>query len=98
MRKHFFMAGLLALAGAGLAACSDDDGGNNSNNGALGTLTEVAQGNYVIAATVEASGNSTNVLLTADRLDDPSCKVSATAQGLVNEGATYWVILQQPLL
>ena len=98
MRKHFFMAGLLALTAAGLAACSDDDGGNNSNNGALGTLTEVAQGNYVIAATVEASGNSTNVLLTADRLDDPSCKVSATAQGLVNEGATYWVFYNDQLL
>ena len=30
-------------------------------------------------------------MLTADRLDDPNYKVSADAQGLVNEGATYWV-------
>ncbi len=98
MRKNFLFAGLLALAAAGMASCSDDDGGNDSNNGALGTLTEASKGNYVIAATVEASGNSTNVLLTADRLDDPSCKVSATTQGLVNEGASYWIFYNDQML
>jgi len=93
MKKKFLFAGLFATAMAGMVftSCSDDDGSNGGGNSELNTLTEVKQGNYVIAATVEASGNSTNVLLTADRLDDPNYKVSADAQGLVNEGATYWV-------
>ena len=93
MKKNFLFAGLFATAMAGMVftSCSDDDGSNGGGNSELNSLTEVKQGNYVIAATVEASGNSTNVLLTADRLDDPNYKVSADAQGLVNEGATYWV-------
>lgn len=85
MKKNHLLAGLFAatLGGMALASCSEDEP-NNPGNGA-GTST----GNYVIAATVTSSSTDTYVLLTAPSLDEG--EVTTQGNGLVNEGATYWV-------
>ena len=71
------------MAGMALTACSDDEsnGGSGSSN--------VTTGNYVIAATVTSSSTDTYVLLTAESLDEG--EITTVGNGLVNEGATYWV-------
>lgn len=85
MKKNHLLAGLFAasLAGMALTSCSEDDpnGGNNNSN--------ASTGNYVIAATVTSSSTDTYVLLTAPSLDEG--EVTTQGNGLVNEGATYWV-------
>ena len=48
-----------------------------------------SKGNYVIAATATVSGSSVPVLLTAESLE--SGEITAAGNGLVNDGATYWV-------
>lgn len=84
MKKNHLLAGLFAasLAGMALTSCSEDDqtGSNNNSN--------TSTGNYVIAATVTSS-TDTYVLLTAPSLDEG--EVTTQGNGLVNEGATYWV-------
>ena len=63
MKKVFFLNGFVAIAIVGmvLSACTD-------NEPDYGSGTE-AKGEYVIASSVTASGNTTNVLLTSETLD-----------------------------
>ena len=55
MKKNFFLAGLFATAMTGLAltSCTDTEvpGGGNNNE---------TKGDFVVAASVTASGNTTN--------------------------------------
>lgn len=85
MKTNQLLTGLFAVAlgGMALASCSEDEqnGGNNGNN--------ASKGNYVIAATVTSSSTDTYVLLTAPSLDEG--EITTQGNGLVNEGATYWV-------
>lgn len=83
--KNYLLTGLFAatLAGMALASCSEDEP-NNGGNG-----DEAAKGNYVIAATVTSSSTDAYVLLTVPSLDEG--EVTTQGNGLVNEGATYWV-------
>lgn len=83
--KNYLLTGLFAatLAGMALASCSEDEP-NNGGNG-----DEAAKGNYVIAATVTSSSTDTYMLLTVPSLDEG--EVTTQGNGLVNEGATYWV-------
>ena len=93
MKKNFFLTGLFATAMAGLTltACDDDpstggdDGGDDDNNA-----------EYVIAASVTASGNTTNVLVNAESLDEGT--VTTINNGVVNDGATYWVFFNEQYL
>lgn len=93
----FFLKGAAAAAACCLLmpSCKDDDGFVPP---ALQGLNEVSKGNYVIAASVTGASGSTNVLLTADRIDDPTFMVTPTVQGLQNDGATYWVFYEQQAL
>lgn len=85
MKKNHLLAGLFAasLAGMALTSCSEDDQSGSNNN------SNTSTGNYVIAATVTSSSTDTYVLLTAPSLDEG--EVTTQGNGLVNEGATYWV-------
>lgn len=93
MKKNFFLTGLFATAMAGLTltACDDapsiggGDGGDDDNNA-----------EYVIAASVTASGNTTNVLVNAESLDEGT--VTTINNGVVNDGATYWVFFKEQYL
>ena len=93
MKKNFFLTGLFATAMAGLTltACDDDpstgggDGGDDDNNA-----------EYVKAASVTASGNTTNVLVNAESLDEGT--VTTINNGVVNDGATYWVFFKEQYL
>mgnify|MGYP001038703083 FL=1 len=93
MKKNFFLTGLFATAMAGLTltACDDDpsigggDGGDDDNNA-----------EYVIAASVTASGNTTNVLVNAESLDEGT--VTTINNGVVNDGTTYWVFFKEQYL
>ena len=88
MKKNYFLTGLFATAmtgltftamiGLALTSCTDDEP-------SLGGGT-VEKGEYVIASSVTASGNTTNVLLSSKTLDDGT--VSTINNGLVNDGAT----------
>ena len=82
MKKNYLLSGLLAMAMTGMAliSCTDtDEPGSGSGS----------KGNYVIAATATVSGSSVPVLLTAESLE--SGEITAAGNGLVNDGATYWV-------
>lgn len=87
MKRNLFFASALVLAlGSGLTACSSDlDNENPSGTGNGGD--SAATGKYVLATSVNASNSTTNILLTTDSLNQGSI----TANGLVNDGATYWV-------
>ncbi|MDY3268226.1 MAG: DUF4374 domain-containing protein [Phocaeicola sp.] len=75
------------------ASCSDDTPNNsNINNG----NDNNSSSKYVIAASVTASGNTTNVLLTAPSLDEGT--VSTKNNGLVNDGATQWIYFENKYL
>lgn len=82
MRKNFFIYGFTAAA-VMLASCSSDDDNN------VPPAPSVDEKPYVIAATVAMSNNETPVLLTAASLDGGV--VSPVNNGLVNDGASYWV-------
>ena len=79
------------MAGLTLTACDDDpsigggDGGDDDNNA-----------EYVIAASVTASGNTTNVLVNAESLDEGT--VTTINNGVVNDGTTYWVFFKEQYL
>lgn len=89
MKKKNFIYSLLVVSVMALVACDEN---NNSNTPPIST----AEGAYVIASSVTASGNTSYVLLTSDKLDDGS--VSAVNNGLVNDGATYWVFYRNKYL
>lgn len=96
MRKNLLMAGFFATAmvGISLSSCSNEEVINNGSNGngtesESGNQTSEENSSYVIAASVTASGNTTNVLLTAETLEEGS--ISTVNNGLVNDGATQWV-------
>lgn len=90
MKKNNFLTGFFATAITGLAltACTD-------NEPSLGGGTE-GRGEYVIASSVTASGNTTNVLLTSETLDKGT--VSAINNGLVNDGASQWIFYKDQYL
>lgn len=84
MKKNYLLADLFAIAVTGMTmtSCTDSEGqGVGPDNG--------AKQNYVIAATATVSGSTVPVLLTAESLE--SGEITAAGNGLVNEGATYWV-------
>lgn len=89
-RNLAFACGIMISA----ASCSDDTPNNNSNidNGDDSNIAS----KYVIAASVTASGNTTNVLLTAPSLDEGT--VSTKNNGLVNDGATQWIYFENKYL
>ena len=91
MKKNFFIAGLFATAMTGLAltSCTDTEvpGGGNNNE---------TKGDFVVAASVTASGNTTNVLLTSKTLDEGS--VSTVNNGLVTDGGSQWVFYKDQYL
>lgn len=91
MKKNFFLAGLCATAMTGLAftSCTETEmpGGGNNND---------TKGDFVIASSVTASGNTTHVLLTSKTLDEGL--VSTVNNGLVNDGATQWVFYKNRYL
>lgn len=94
MKKNFFLTGLFATAMAGLTltACDDDP----SNGGDNGGGEEDKNAEYVIAASVTASGNTTNVLVTSESLDEGT--ITTKNNGVVNDGATYWVFFKNQYL
>ena len=71
------------------AFCTDTEvpGGGNNNG---------TKGDFVIASSVTASSNTTNVLLTSKTLDEGS--VSTINNGLVNDGASQWVFYKNRYL
>lgn len=88
-RNLAFACGIMVSA----ASCSDDTPHNsNINNG----NDNNSSSKYVIAASVTASGNTTNVLLTAPSLDEGT--VSTKNNGLVNDGATQWIYFENKYL
>lgn len=90
MKKNYFLTGLFttAMTGLALTACTDDEP-------SLGGGT-VEKGEYVIASSVTASGNTTNVLVSSKTLDNGT--VSTINNGLVNDGATQWVFYKNQYL
>ncbi len=93
MKKNLFnrTLPLAAMVSVALSACSDDDVAAN-NTPAYGE----SRGEYVIASSVVASGNTTNVLLSSATLDEGS--VSPVGNGLVNDGASQWVFYNDAYL
>lgn len=89
LRNLAFACGIMVSA----TSCSDDTPNNsNINNG----NDNNSSSKYVIAASVTASGNTTNVLLTAPSLDEGT--VSTKNNGLVNDGATQWIYFENKYL
>lgn len=93
MKKNYFLTGMFATAIAGLTltACEDDpsNSGGGDDNGDENK-------EYVIAASVTASGSTTNVLVNTATLDEGT--VSTVNNGVVNDGATYWVFFKNQYL
>lgn len=90
--KAFYIWTLAAVLCVGvpvLTSCGDEDPVETITPDNPETPTGGKASAYVIAAQVTASGNTTNVLLTTNSLEEGT--ISASGNGLVNEGATYWV-------
>ena len=90
--KAFYIWSLAAAMCVGvpvLTSCGDEDPVETITPDNPETPTEGKASAYVIAAQVTASGNTTNVLLTTNSLEEGT--ISASGNGLVNEGATYWI-------
>ena len=90
--KAFYIWSLAAAMCVGvpvLTSCGDEDPVETITPDNPETPTGGKASAYVIAAQVTASGNTTNVLLTTNSLEEGT--ISASGNGLVNEGATYWV-------
>ena len=92
MKKNSLCAGLFAAAMTSLLIISCTDQENSDG----GSDTNANKGDYVIASSVTASGNTTNVLLTSGTLDDGS--LSTINNGLVNDGASQWVFYKDQYL
>lgn len=73
---HIIAIGVLA------ASCTDTPDVPAGDNTA-------EEAKFIIAATVQDSKGSSNVLLTAESLDEG--QISAVGNGLINDGATQWV-------
>ena len=86
MSKRNLIRNMAILLGVAVSAtsCSEETVDNNNNNN-----NTDQKGQYVIAASVTASVNTTHVLLTASSLDEGT--VSTKNNGLVNDGATQWI-------
>ena len=101
MNQQVFLKSLCAMAlmGCLFTGCSNEDDPVPTPP----TSDDVTQpeetpdlSTYVIGASVTASGNTTNVLLTSESLREGS--ISTVGNGLVNDGATYWVFFQNQYL
>ena len=88
MKKNILFASILALTlGGALTACSSEDINNGGNGGNGDGSGNGSTGKYVLATSIVASNSTTNILLTTDSLNQGT----VTANGLVNDGATYWI-------
>ena len=68
----------------------------NTVDGVGGDTDDMAKDQYAIAASVTASGNTTNLLLSASSLAEEN--VSVKGSGLVNDGASQWVFYENKYL
>lgn len=94
MKKNYVWAGfasMLLISGV-LTSCSDNDDPTPTPN----PEQPKAKSAYIIPASVTASGNTTNVLLTTDTIDAGT--VTTVNNGLVNDGATQWVFYKDQYL
>ena len=94
MKKNFFLTGLFATAMTALTFTACDDDPTNSGGDDGGDDDKNAE--YVIAASITASGNTTNVLVNAETLDEGT--ISTINNGVVNDGASYWVFYKNQYL
>ena len=91
MKKNYLFAALPLVAICLFGACSEEDdpiigGGNGNGNGAV---AQEAFSRFVVSTSTTASNNTSHALLTAPSLTEGS--VSAKGDGLLNDGASYWV-------
>lgn len=93
MNRKFFSKSFFAIALTSVVMASCDNSSNQNDEPQLPTEKKSA---YVIASSVTASGNTTNVLLTAESLDEGV--VSPINNGLVNDGASQWVFYDNKYL
>lgn len=93
MNRKNFSKSFFAIALTSVVMASCDKGSNQNDEPQLPTEKKSA---YVIASSVTASGNTTNVLLTAESLDEGV--VSPINNGLVNDGASQWVFYDNKYL
>ena len=85
MKKNLLSIFVLTfVTSAMLVSCASEE-----PTPAGGESAGAAMGEYVVAGSVTASGNTTNVLLTAPSLNEGM--VSAKGNGLINDGASQWV-------
>ncbi len=95
MKEKFIKSVFVAIAAAfALSSCSDSDEPTPEPNPGGGSAADIS--GYVVASSVTASGNTTNVLLTSQTLDEGS--ISTVNNGLVNDGATQWVFYKDKYL
>ena len=93
MNRKFFSKSFFAIALTSVVMASCDNGSSQNDEPQLPNEKKSA---YVIASSVTASGNTTNVLLTAESLDEGV--VSPINNGLVTDGATQWVFYDNKYL
>lgn len=93
MNRKFFSKSFFAIALTSVVMASCDNGSSQNDEPQLPNEKKSA---YVIASSVTASGNTTNVLLTAESLDEGV--VSPINNGLVNDGASQWVFYDNKYL
>ena len=93
MNRKFFSKSFFAIALTSVVMASCDNGSSQNDEPQLPNEKKSA---YVIASSVTASGNTTNVLLTAKSLDEGV--VSPINNGLVNDGASQWVFYDNKYL
>ena len=93
MKKNHLLTGIAAvmLTGGLFTSCSDNDI-PAPDEGGKGEIKNT----FVIPASTTASGNTTNILLTAESVDEGT--ITTLNNGLVNDGATQWVFYKDQYL
>ncbi len=88
-KKSLPRLGAVLIPSLLLASCASTD------EPAQGGVDTGAEGRYVFATTVQGSNATSNILLTGQSLADGS--LSTVGNGLLNDGATYWVFYKDYL-
>lgn len=99
-KKNLLLMALLATAcPISFVACDDDDDNNNESTEYEYIVDKTGRSfKYVFPASVDASGTTTTILLTADDLTNSATTISPEGTGFTIQGGTFYINFDEEYL